>query len=157
VNTRRPPHVIAPDEVDTWLADSAVRTVTYHNTDRMAAASIVRDGPKVERSRIGSYGQGFYTATVPDPFHGEIELTLALRLRTPLIGHALDLDTLLDRLALRLSPENPAITPLLARRIRREFLSEGYVGIVAYDAGGDGIDYAIALVNDTIRVVVERT
>ena len=152
----RPPHIISRDEVDAWLADSAVRVVTYHNTDRRSAAAITRHGPSVERSRIGSYGQGFYTATTPDPFHGEFELAVAARLRRPVIGHITVMDDVMDRLALRLSPLNPSITPTLARRIRRELLAEGYDGIVVYDGGGDGIDYVIALVDATIRIVVDR-
>ena len=93
---------------------------------------------------------------MPDPFHGELELTVAVRLRSPLAGHVTEMSDFTDRLAVRLSPLNPSITPTLARRIRRELLAERYDGIVVYDGGGDGIDYVIALVNETIRIVVDR-
>jgi hypothetical protein len=156
VSAGRPPHLIAPDEVDAWLADSVVRVVTFHNTDRRSTAAILRDGARVGRSRNGSYGQGFYTATLPDPFHGELELTVAVRLLSPLVGHVSAMGPFMDRLALRLGPLDPSITPGLARQIRRELLAEGYDGIVAYDGGGDGIDYVIALVDEAVRIVVDR-
>lgn len=149
-------HIISPDEVDDWPAGSAIRVITYHNTDRRSAAAILRDGARVERTRIGSYGQGFYTPTVPDRFHGEFELAVAVRLLSPLAGHVDAMSDFTDRMASRLSPLNPSITPMLARRIRRELLADGYDGIVVYDGGGDGIDYVIALVDNAIRIIVDR-
>ena len=152
----RPRHLILPDEVDAWLADSAVRVVTYHNTDRVSADAILRDGPRVELSRTGSYGQGFYTSTVPDPFFGEVQIAVAVRLRRPLTMHFDEMDQLMRRLVLRLSPLDPRLTLLQSRRIRRELLAEGYDGIIVRDAGGDGVDYVIALVDTVVRVVESR-
>jgi hypothetical protein len=62
-----PPHVIAPDEVAAWLADSVNKVVTYHRTTREGAQDIIDRGVDVSRSRIGAYGQGFYTTTVVPP------------------------------------------------------------------------------------------
>jgi hypothetical protein len=156
VSAGRPSHIIAPDEVDAWLADSAVRVVTYHNTDRSSADAILRDGVDVERSRFGSSGQGFYTTTVPDPFYGETSVMTAVRLHTPLVGPMDDVADLVDRLAQRFSPFDPRITPPIARQVRQELLAAGYDGVVAYDAGGDGIDYVVALISDAVRIVVAQ-
>ena len=35
-------------------------------------------GVEIARSRIGSYGQGFYTATATDPFYGDAEIAVAI-------------------------------------------------------------------------------
>ena len=83
----RPPHIISPDDVDAWLADSAVRVVTYHRTTRWAARSILERGVDMQLSRIGAYGQGFYTSTrTPGEELGDVTLPVAIRLQRPLIG-----------------------------------------------------------------------
>lgn len=149
----RPSQLIVHEEVDDWLADSAIRVITYHNTDRRSADVILRDGPRIERSWIGSYGQGFYTSTVPDPSFGEVPVTVAVRLRRPLMMRFDEMDQFMRHLVIRFSPLDPRLTPLQGRRIRRELLSEGYDGIIVRDAGGDGVDYVIALRDETVRVV----
>ncbi|MFN8632293.1 MAG: hypothetical protein U0893_00455 [Chloroflexota bacterium] len=156
MSENRPPHLIHPDGVDAWLADSAVRVVTYHNTDQRSAAAILRDGVSINRSWTGSYGQGFYTASVPDPFFGEFELTTAVKLRSPMIGDAEELGPYIDRLTYRFDPVTRLLTPRVAALIRRELLSEGYDGLVVYNAGGDGTDYIIALIAESVRIVVDR-
>ena len=154
MSAARPPHLISPDDVDAWLADSAVRVVTYHRTTRLGARSILERGIDIRRSRIGAYGQGFYTVTNPDVFHGDAIITTAVRLRNPLVGGFDDLSEYFDRLTARFSPLERLLTPVVASQIRRQLLSDGYDGIVVHDGGGDGIDYVIALVDDVVRVVV---
>jgi len=151
----RPPHLIAPSEVDAWLADSAVKTVTYHRTSRDAARAIVERGVRVERSRIGAYGQGFYTATRTDEFYGEVELGFAVRLRAPLVGSAEEVGRAINRLVRRFDPIKGELSPPVARSVRRELLSSGYDGLVVRDAEGDGVDYVIALFDEVVRVVIE--
>ena len=80
---------------------------------------------------------------------------MAVRLRRPLIGHADDIGDVVDALAARLRLADPRITSDLAVRIRRELVALGYDGIVAYDAGGDGVDYVVALVDGVARVVID--
>jgi len=152
----RPSHLIAPDEVAAWLADSAVQQVTFHNTTPGAAAEIRSRGVRIEASWVGSYGQGFYTTSVEDPFYGEVALSIAVRLLTPFVGDADEIGLYIDHLTLRFDPVNALLTPVIARRIRRELLAEGYDGLVVYDGGGDGVDYVIALVEGIVRVVTER-
>lgn len=149
---RRPPHVITPGEVATWLADSVVTTVTYHRTSPAAARVIVERGVHITRSMIGSFGQGFYTATVPDDFYGDAEVAVAVRTRRPLVGDMASASDEVDRLARRYSPTG-RITPVVASQIRRALLAAGYDGIVVRDAGGDDVDYVIALDGDVVKVV----
>lgn len=139
----------------TWLSDSVVKDVTYHRTTVTTARAIKRHGIQITMSRIGTFGQGFYTASSPDTFFGDGELVMAVRLRRPLVGRADDIGDQIDALAARLRPSDPRITWDLAVRIRRELAAIGYDGIVAYDAGGDGIDYVIALVDGVARVVTD--
>ena len=148
----RPPHVIAPAEVDAWLADSVVKTVTYHRTSVLAAHAIVEHGVLITRSMIGSFGQGFYTSTLPDEFYGDAEVMVAVRTRQPLIGDLTSVSDEVDRLARRFSRAGQ-ITPLVAARIRLALLAAGYDGIVVRDAGGDDVDYVIALEAGTVKVV----
>jgi hypothetical protein len=129
--------------------------VTYHNTSPGAAELIRRLGVNVEASRIGSFGQGFYTTSVPDPFYGDTVVSVAIRLRDPLIGHLDELAVTMERLVRRLNPTTGLLTPPVARLIRRELLMAGYDGIVVHDAGGDGVDYVISLVDEAVKVVVD--
>ena len=48
------------------------------------------------------------------------------------------------------------MTPSLGRQLRRELLRSGYDGLIVGDAGGDGIDYVIAIVDESVRIVVEK-
>jgi hypothetical protein len=149
----RPPHLIAPDEVDSWLSVSANRRVTYHRTSAQAAQAIVQHGVDISRSRIGSYGQGFYTATHTDAIYGEVVIPVAIRLTAPLIGDDTSVGSIVDAIADRLAPIGRRITPHVAAGIRRELLSLGYDGMVVVDADGDGIDYVIALDGRSVRVI----
>ena len=151
----RPAHVITSAEVDGWLADSVVKVVTYHRTSSAAARSIVERGVRIERSRIGSYGQGFYTAKEPDEFYGKVKVTVAVMLRSPVVGSIDELDRLVDRLARRFDPRRGKLTPPVAALVRRDFVASGYDGIVVRDGGGDGNDIVIALHDQIVRVVVD--
>lgn len=150
-----PPHAIRRADVATWLRDSVVKDVTYHRTTVAAARAIRNSGVRIDASRIGTFGQGFYTATSTDAFFGDDELAMAVRLRRPLVGHADDIGNQVDALAARLRPSDPRITWDLAVRIRRELVVLGYDGIVAHHAGGDGIDFVIALIDGVARVVID--
>ena len=152
----RPPHLIAPDEVADWLLDSVNGRVTYHNTTPDAAAEIHRRGVRMDRTRRGSFGQGFYTASSPEPLYGPVSLQVAVRLRNPLVGHLDQIEAYIDDLIARMSPTSPAIMPTLARRLRRELLAAGYDGLVIDDAGDDGVDYVVALVEEAVRIVTEE-
>jgi hypothetical protein len=149
----RPPHVIAPDEVAAWLANSVNKVVTYHRTTREAAYDILEHGIDIGRSRIGSYGQGFYTATETDPLFGSVELAVAVRLTRPLVGDVEEVAEQVDAVAPRTRAGQVRITPAVAIAIRRELLGLGYDGIIVRDAGGDGIDYVVALLEESIRIV----
>src|SRR5919202_1323840 len=84
----RPPHIIEPDQVDAWLADSVNRQVTYHRTTREAALDTLEHGVDIGRSRIGAFGQGFYTVAVrpTDLQRGEAAVPVVIRLRRPFVG-----------------------------------------------------------------------
>jgi len=153
VSAGRPPHLIAPDEVDAWLADSAVSTVTYHNTDRLSAQAILANSVAIERCRVSSYGQGFYTATQADPFFGEVELVVAIRLVSPLRGEDGFVGPFIDRIAEQHGAPGGRLTSSMGRSVRRELLRLGYDGIVVEDADGEDVDYVIALEGHSVKVV----
>jgi hypothetical protein len=153
VSAGRPPHIISPEDVDAWLADSAVRVVTYHNTDRRSADAILRDGVQIERSWNGSFGRGFYTTTVPDPFYGEIAMTVAVRLLHPLHGDEDRVGDVVAMISRRVGDRTGRLSPPVAAAVRQELLSLGYDGIVVVDGGGDGVDYVIALEARAVKVV----
>lgn len=149
----RPPHLISPDEVPDWLADSVNGRVTYHRTSKAAAREIMRRGIDISRSRIGSYGQGFYSATETDTYFGDVVLPVAIRLKAPLTGDVASVAEVVDSITSRLSPLSGRLTPEIAAAIRRELLSRGYDGMVVEDGGGDGVDYVIALDGASVRVI----
>jgi hypothetical protein len=151
----RPPHLISPDEVSDWLAGSYVLAVTYHRTHRSAAAIIRSQGVDPTRSPGGSFGAGFYTATVEEEEYGPTTLAVAVRLQNPLVGPFADVEQTIDRIAGRLNPPRGEITPEVAQEIRVELLDLGYDGIVVLDGGGDGIDWVIALLGESVKVVEE--
>ena len=152
-----PGHLIRRADVAAWLAESVVKDVTFHRTTVEAARAIRERGVRIDASRVGTFGQGFYTATTTDAFFGdgEVAVAVAVDLRRPLVGHADDIGDEVDALAARLRPSDPRITWDLAVRIRRELVAIGYDGIVAFDAGGDGIDYVVALIDGVTRVVID--
>jgi hypothetical protein len=144
---------IRPSEVDAWLADSLNKRVTYHRTTSEAAQDIVEHGVDIDKSRIGSFGQGFYTATASDPFYGDVEVPVAIRLRQPLAGEFEEVDQFLEQLTRRIGRGRTRLTSDVAAAIRRELLGLGYDGIVVRDAGGDDVDYVIALDAATVKVI----
>jgi hypothetical protein len=150
----RRPHVIRPDEVDAWLADSVNKVVTYHRTTSAAAQDILEHGVESSRSRIGAYGQGFYTATSPVGQFGDTNLRVAVRTGSPLLGEIADIERVVDPLVFRLSGGTGRLTVPVASALRREFQELGYDSIIVRDAGGDGIDYVIALQGESVRVVL---
>jgi len=151
----RPPHVISPDEVADWLAGSAVLATTFHRTSRDAADRIRREGVDPERSRAGSFGAGFYTATIEEEEYGPARVVVAIRSLNPLTGTFDEVEAMIDRIATRLNPPRGNITPAVAAGIRRELVRLGYDGIIVPDGGGDGVDWVIALTGDAVKVVEE--
>jgi hypothetical protein len=113
-----------------------------------------RTGIVVTRSQIGSYGQGFHTATEPDPCYGEATVRVAVRLRRPVVGHADDVGAVVDELVTDLFGYGAPLTPGIARAVRAELRRRGYDGIIARDAGGSSVDYVIALDGASVKVVV---
>jgi hypothetical protein len=153
----RPGHLIAPGEVNAWLADSAVKSVTYHRTSHQAARDIIAHGIDPSRSFHAAYGQGFYTSTVPDEFFGETQLAIAVRSRNPLAGPAAAVEQIVDDMLWRLRPQaRGRMMPDVAMAIRRELLRLGYDGMVIGDAGGDGVDYVVVIAPGTAKVVIEQ-
>jgi hypothetical protein len=118
-----------------------------------AARDILRRGVDISRSRIGSYGQGFYTATETDRFYGPVEIAVAIRLTQPLRGDHPFIEATIDAIVQRLQPGALDFSPELSARVRRELMRLGYDGIIVSDAGGDGIDYVIALGDRAVKVV----
>lgn len=149
----RPSHIISPDEVDAWLADSAIRVVTYHRTTPWAAHSILEHGVDIRRSRIGAYGQGFYSATVALEGFGDTLLTVAVRLSRPLTGQAHDVERQIDDLIIEQYGTLRPITPDIAASIRRRFISLGYDGLVIHDVDDVGVDYVLAFFGASVKVV----
>jgi hypothetical protein len=127
----------------------------YHRTSAEAAARIRRLGVDPERSRVGSFGCGFYTATVEEEEYDPNGVTVAIRLMNPLTGRFADVEEAIDRIAVQLNPPGGQISPSIAAAIRRELLQLGYDGIIVPDGGGDGVDWVIALTGATVKVVNE--
>jgi hypothetical protein len=149
----RPPHVIRPNEVDAWLADSVNKQVTYHRTTRALVQDILEHGVDISRSRIAAYGQGFYTATDVSQFAGDADLAVAVRTRHPLVGYVDDMIPWFSDLVDLLTGGRGTLTPAVAARIRQELLDLGYDGVIVRDAGGDGVDFVIALHGHLVKVV----
>lgn len=150
----RPPHLIAPDQVTSWLAGSSVSATTFHRTSREAADRIHRLGIDPERSQVGSFGCGFYTATIEQEEFGPEPVEVAIRLLAPLTGTFDDIEEMIDRIAMRLNPPSGRISHAVAAGIRRELIHLGYDGIIVPDGGGDGVDWVIALFGESVKVVV---
>lgn len=132
------PHLIRLRDVAEWLADSVVKGVTLHRTTEQAAARIRDLGVEIEASRISSFGPGFYTATWTDLPEGLV-----------------DVAAVIDDLARIVSPRDPSITPEVAAGIRQHLLELGYDGVVVRDGGGDGVDYVVAILESSVRVVID--
>jgi hypothetical protein len=120
------------------------------------AERIRRLGVDLERSRVGAFGSGFYTATTEEEEYGPVRLTVAVRLLNPLTGRFADVEEAVDRIAARLNPPRGQISPAVSAGIRRELLRLGYDGIIVPDGGGDGVDWVIALIGDAVKVVDDK-
>jgi hypothetical protein len=154
VSAGRPSHLISPEEVDAWLADSTVRAVTYHRTTVLGARSILERGVDIARSRVGAYGQGFYTASAPiDDDLYDLTLAVAVRLLHPLRGSPEEVEAHVDRLILERYGALRPITPEVAAAVRRDFIRLGYDGLVIRDVDGGGLDYVVAFFGASVRAV----
>lgn len=102
---------------------------------------------------MGSFGAGFYTATVEEKEYGPAGVVVAIRLLYPLTGTFTEVEEFVDSIAARLNPPRGQITPAVSAGIRRELLRLGYDGIIVPDGGGDGVDWVIALTGDAVKVV----
>jgi hypothetical protein len=151
----RPPHLIRPDEVDAWLADSANKRVTYHRTTYADAQDIIEHGVDIARSRVAAYGQGFYTRTTrADELHlGEAEVPIAIRTLHPLAGEYETMDAEIERRTRLIGGAPGRLTHQVAGAIRRELLQEGYDRMVIRDAEGVGVDFVVALEASSVKVV----
>lgn len=139
----RSAHVIARTEVGTWLADSAVRTVTFHGTTTEAAHGILAHGPRVELGDPeATWGQGFYSSTLPDLHYGDTIVRVAVRITRPWVMR----DTL------QAVEELESLMEDMRTSARRDALiAAGYDGVIVQYGPGDA--WVVALHNDQIKVV----
>jgi len=151
----RPPHIIRPDEVAAWLADSANKQVTYHRTTLADAQDIIEHGVDTGRSRIAAYGQGFYTRTTraKDLQVGETEIAVAIRILRPLAGEYEEIDADIEQRTRRIGGPPGRLTREVAAAIRRELVQDGYDGIVVRNAEGVGVDFVVAFEASSVKVV----
>jgi hypothetical protein len=151
----RPKHIITTDEVGAWLSDSVVKRVTFHRTSPEAARRIMAEGIDPEASEQGAYGQGFYTATETEEFYGLVELAVAIKTRNPLVGSMAEIEPIIDAMGRRLRPRSMGrMTRDVAAAVRQELINLKYDGLVIFDAGGDGVDYVVAILGETTKVVM---
>ena len=124
MSSEKPEHQLAPDEVDSWLADSVVRTVTVHHTDPESALDIIEHGVDIAKSTLdAAWGQGFYSRTNSDPQHGSIAVWVAVRLMQPLeIMDSVRDAEILEELTQRASTED----------FRVAILASGYDGVLVH-------------------------
>jgi hypothetical protein len=81
-----PSHLITPDEVEAWLAGSAVQAVLQHRTNPVAADLIERFGVEIGLGDTeAAWGQGFYACNYSEPQYGSAVLRVAVRLTHPLV------------------------------------------------------------------------
>ena len=141
----RPAHFIHPSEVDTWLADSAIETITFHRTSVDAAERIFREGVRIELGNPeATWGQGFYSSLNPDPGYGEVRISVAMRLTRPWLVT----DTLRGPEQLELLKEQMGIL-----NAREALLAAGYNGVVAYYSRSDVV--VVAFENEQVKIVGE--
>ena len=78
----------------------------------------------------------------------------ALRTRHPLIGSLAEIEPIIDEMGRRLRPRAMGrMNRDVAATVRRELILLGYDGLVIHHAGGDGIDYVVAILRETVKVV----
>lgn len=69
------------------------------------------------------------------------------------IGQMDEVVALIDDLIYAISGQARLLTPDVSAAIRRRLIQLGYDGLVVFDAGGDGIDYVIALHPRSVKIV----
>ncbi len=138
-----PSHLIRRGEVALWLRDSAVKEVTIHRTSAEAAESIVRGGVRIAFTDSGStWGQGFYSSTIPDRQYGDVSVRVAVRLRQPLsIRDAIDGQDVLDELRGRAETDDARVAVLAA----------GFDGVLVHYGPGDV--WVVAYHDEQVKVV----
>jgi hypothetical protein len=139
-------HLISRQDAREWLAGSAVTVLLTHCTDVASAQSIFEGGVDIERSRPDAgWGQGFYSATIPDLRFGPATVRVAVRLMRPLVVRdTIDAAELLERLLEQADVDD----------VRIALLNAGYDGVVV-DFGGGDLE-VVAYHNSQVKVVVER-
>jgi len=79
-------------------------------------------------------------------------VTVAVRAQRPLMDDANKLEPFFNELAER-SGGRGGVTTAVAARMRAALLDLGYDSLIIRDAGGDGVDYVIALHRSQVKVV----
>lgn len=139
-----PLHLIGPDEVAAWLADSIVKTVTIHRTDQISARDITERGVDIGRaSPDAGWGRGFYSTLIPDRRFGEAEVRIAVRLVRPLVI----LDSVRDAEVLETLTSRAANDDF-----REAILAGSYDGVVIHFGPGDIT--VVAFWDEQVKVVV---
>jgi hypothetical protein len=81
-------------------------------------------------------------------------VAVALRASRPLMGDINEIGEIVDTAAEQVGSPGGRVTPTIAAAIRSEFLRLGHDSIVVQDAGGDGIDYVVALQASCVKVII---
>lgn len=141
-----PEHVITLEQVQGWLAGSAVQEITIHRTDAESAQSIREHGFLLEQaSPTTGWGRAFYSGSRSDPQYGPVEVRVAVRLVRPLvIADAIRDVEVIEELVTRAGTDD----------IRVAVLAAGYDGVVVQYGLGDY--WVVAYYPDQVKVVVEE-
>ena len=83
----------------------------------------------------------------------DIVLTVAVRLRSPLVGSAEALADRVDDLIISRYGSLQPITPDVAAAVRSDFVGPGYDGLMIHDADEEGADYVVAFFGASVKVV----
>lgn len=146
MSNRESPHIIAWAEVDDWLADSVVKTVTHHRTSWSNARDILEQGVRLElASADAAWGQGFYSSTLDTPEYGEAVVRVAVKLTRPLvIRDTIAGAELLDELLLRAQTQD----------FRAAIVAAGYDGVIVHWGPKD--QWVVAFSAEQVRIVKEQ-
>jgi hypothetical protein len=139
----RPSHLIRRREVAAWLAESAVREITVHRTSAAAAARIILEGVRIERSaRDVRWGQGFYTSNRPDPQYSDTSVTVAVRLRRPFVAEdSIEGQERIDEMLAEARSDD----------VRAVLQAAGYDGVVVHFP--DGEVWVVTYADDQVKVL----
>jgi hypothetical protein len=139
----QPSHLIRRREVAAWLAESVVREITVHRTSAEAAARIIRDGVRIERSaREVRWGQGFYTSNRPDLQYGDTSVAVAVRLRRPFVAEdSIEGQERIDEMLAEAGSDDVRAVPQAA----------GYDGVVVHFPDGEA--WVVAFADDQVKVI----